>query len=313
MKVLITGASGMMGSHLVEFYLQEGEEVHVMVRPRSDLGNLKVKDGITFHSVDIRDSYGVLKVVQEGFDVIHHMAAITFVPYSWDNPHDTIETNVVGTINVLEAARRGFNPVIHIPGSSEEYGLINSDEVPIKETTLLRPHSPYGVSKVAQDLLAQQYHKNYGIKTVITRTFNHTSPNQAGYMIVPTLIRQALEIRSGQKISFFLGNLSAVREMIDWRDVIVAYRLAVQKCRYGEPYNVAIAKGYSVRELLEHVAKIAHTTTEYVQDPTRMRPTDIPVLVGDGTKFQRETGWEPAYTIMETLQAIYDYWKSRFP
>lgn len=305
----------MIGSHLIEHYIQGANEVHVIVRPRSDLGNLQqVKDLVTFHPVDIRDAYGVLKVVQEGFNIIHHMAAITFVPYSWDNPHDTIETNVVGTINVLEAARRSStDPIIHIPGSSEEYGLIEPDEVPIKETTLLRPHSPYGVAKVAQDLLAQQYHRNYGVKTVITRTFNHTSPNQAAYMLVPTLIRQALEIRRTKRSSFSLGNLDAVREMMDWRDVIVAYLLAVGKCRYGEPYNVAAGKGYKVRDLLELVASIAQTTTVCDLDSSRIRPTDIPVLVGDGSKFQRETGWKPQYSIRDTIQAIYDDYSSRSP
>ncbi len=311
-RVLITGANGFVGSMLAESYLQKGWIVHGTVRERSNLAFLEgIKDKIVLHVCDIRDAHGVYRIVSEIYDVIHHLAAQTYVPSSWSSPTETFETNVIGSLNILEAVRltrgRYQNPIIHIAGSSEEYGFVKEDEVPIKETNPLRPSSPYGVSKVAADLLFQQYHRSYDMRTLITRSFNHTQIRRGGHFVSKTVCRQAAEIKKGKRDAFFLGNLDPVRDFTDGRDMVEAYHLAVEKCELGEPYNICTGVGYAVKELVNAVSNIAGIEAQVKQDPAKMRPSDVPILLGDNTKFVDATGWKPKYTMLDTLKDIYEW------
>jgi len=310
MRVCITGINGHVGSWLAEFYLKKGYEVHGIVRPRSNLTFLQGLEGLKLHLCDIRDAHGVMEVLKNEFNIIHHLAAITFVPYSWENPSDTIETNVLGSVNVLEAVRRSFHSddaILHVAGSSEEYGYVKPDEVPITENNPLRPHSPYGVSKVAEDMLAQQYYRSYGLKTVVTRAFNHTSIRRGDHFLTKQVVIQAARIKKGLQEHFILGNLEAVRDFLDVRDVLQAYFLAVEKCNYGEPYNVSSGIGLSAREVVDIVAGIAKIPNKAVEDPSRVRPSEAPILIGDSTKFREKTGWRPTIPIEETLSQMYEY------
>src|SRR3989344_5672532 len=201
MRALITGITGFVGSHLAEYLLSKNIEVCGAVRWRSNKENINhIEDKIKLIETDIKDPYSVERLVKESKpDCIFHLAAQSFVPASIHAPQETLTTNIIGTVNVLEAVRRfNKNIKIQIAGSSEEYGLVYPDEVPIKETSPLRPMSPYAVSKVAEDLLGFQYFKTYGLHTIITRAFNHTGPRRGEVFVTSNLAKQIAEIEAGK-------------------------------------------------------------------------------------------------------------------
>lgn len=308
MRVLITGITGQTGSYLAELYAEKGWEVYGFVRQRSDLVNLtKVDKVVNLRTQDIRDPHGVLSNVREiRPDIIHHLAAMTYVPYSWNNPLDTFETNVLATINVLEAARVVEpTPVVHYAGSSEEYGLVEPKDIPLTEETLVRPGSPYGISKYTSDLLCQQYWKSYSLPTIITRAFNHESPRRGVQFISTQVVLQALAIKAGKQLTFKLGNLDSIRDFSDARDVVEAYFLAVtnRNVKPGTPYNICSEKGYKIREVVNMVKQeLELGDVPVMVDPARVRPSDLPVLVGSSRKFRKATEWKPKYSFEDTLR-----------
>src|SRR3989344_4952752 len=213
--VLITGISGFVGSHLAEYLLSKNFEVHGTIRWRSRLDNINdIKDKLKLIETDMRDAHSVARLIKESEpDYIFHLAAQSFVPTSWHAPQDTVTKNVIGTINLLEAVRSaGKDTKIQLAGSSEEYGLVHPNETPIKETNPLRPMSPYGVSKVAEDMLGFQYFKTYGMKIVVTRAFNHTGPRRGDVFVTSNFSKQIAEIEKGIKEPVIsVGNLEAQR------------------------------------------------------------------------------------------------------
>ena len=311
-RILITGINGMMGSYLAEYYLNHGCDVHGTVRQASNLRYIKeIQDKLILHRTDLLDSHGILDVVKTGFDIIHATASITYVPYSWMNPNHTVDVIVKGTVNLLEAVRRAnHDTVFHYFGSSEQYGIVSPEDIPLKESHPLKPHSPYGVAKTSGEMFSRQFHETYGMKTVITRAFNHESERRGREFIGPTIARQAIQIAEGRRKNYSLGNLEAVRDITDYRDIVNAYTLAVKKCDWGEPYNVCSMKGYSVAQIVTMVSRIAGITAGVEVDPARVRPTDIPVLIGDSTKFKEKTGWKPMYSYEDTLKNIWGAFKS---
>src|SRR3989344_2597446 len=266
MKVLITGITGFVGSHLAEYLFAEGYDVYGTIRWRSRLDNItQIKDKIKLVETDIRDSYSIEKTIDTVEpDAIFHLAAQSFVHSSFNAPQETLSTNIVGTVNLLEAVRASdCNPVIQIAGSSEEYGFVLPNETPIKEANPLRPLSPYGVSKVAEDMLAFQYHKSYGLKTIITRAFNHEGPRRGEVFSTSNFAKQIAEIEKGVKQPvMFVGNLNASRDFTDVRDVVRAYALAVQKCDYGEAYNICSGRSWKINEMLQLLLSFSHKKIE---------------------------------------------------
>jgi len=218
----------------------------------------------------------------------------------------------VGTVNLLEAVRSSsVNPVVQIAGSSEEYGLVLPNETPIKETNPLRPLSPYGVSKVAEDMIAFQYHKSYGLKTVITRAFNHEGPRRGDVFSTSNFAKQIAEIEKGVKQPvMFVGNLNASRDFTDVRDVVRAYALAVQKCDYGEAYNICSGRSWKINDMLQLLLSFSKKKIEVRQDPARMRPSDVEILLGDYSKFHKKTGWQPKIPFEQTMKDLLDYWRN---
>ncbi|UCG70965.1 MAG: GDP-mannose 4,6-dehydratase, partial [Thermoplasmata archaeon] len=215
-RVLITGITGFVGSHLADLLLAKGLEVYGTKRWRSKIENIThIMEKLHLREADLRDGHSLFEVMREVKPhYIFHLAAQSFVPTSWRAPADTMETNAVGTINLLEAVRKvGIDPAIQMAGSSEEYGLVYPDEVPIKETNPLRPLSPYGVSKVATDMLGYQYHKSYGMKIVVTRSFNHTGPRRGEVFVTSNFAKQIVEIEKGLRAPLIrVGNLEAKRD-----------------------------------------------------------------------------------------------------
>jgi len=314
-RVLVIGISGFVGSHLAEYLLNEGLEVYGIIRWRSRMDNIKhLKDKLHLFEADIKDAHSMQTAVDETQpDYIFHLAAQSFVPASWNAPAETLTTNIVGNVNLLEAIRKSnCDPIIQIAGSSEEYGMVHPDEVPIKETNPLRPMSPYGVSKVAQDLLSRQYYLSYGIKTVVTRAFNHTGPRRGDVFVTSNFSKQIAEIEKGLiEPIMYVGNLNAKRDFSDVRDVVRAYWLAVTKCEYGDVYNICSERVRTIQFVLDLLLGVTNKNIEIKKDPARMRPSDVEILQGDCSKFREKTGWKTKIPFEKTMEDLLNYWRER--
>ncbi len=314
MKALITGITGFVGSHLAEHLLKQGVEVWGTTRRRSPRDNIShLLDSIRLVEMDLRDATAVVEALNEAEpEWIFHLAAQSFVPTSWRAPDETFQSNCIGQIHLFEALRvLKASPKVLIAGSSEEYGMVLPEELPITEENPLRPLSPYGVSKVAQDLLGWQYHKSYGLPVVRTRAFNHTGPRRGSTFVSSNFCHQCALIQRGKKEPVVeTGNLDAVRDFTDVRDVVRAYVLALEKGVPGEVYNIASGAGVRIGDLLQMVLEVAGLKgkVEIRSDPSRIRPSDVPVLIGDASKFRALTGWMPHIPLDQTLSDLYHYW-----
>lgn len=314
MKVLITGITGFVGSHLVEYLLtKKNIEIYGIIRWRSDIANINhLKEKLKLYEADMRDFVSVKGMIAKiKPDKIFHLAAQSFVGTSFHAPQETLTTNIIGQLNILEAVRSlGINPFIQVAGSSEEYGLVHKNEIPIKETNPLRPLSPYAVSKIAQDMLGYQYFKSYGLNIVITRAFNHTGPRRGEPFVSSNFAKQIAMIEKGkQKPVIHVGNLEPIRDFNDVRDIVRAYWLSLEKCKPGEAYNISSGKGYKIKEVLDILLSLTKIKVKIKQDSERMRPSDVPVLVGDSTKFRKITGWKPEIPFEKTLKDLLNFWR----
>ncbi len=316
MRVLITGITGFAGSHLAEYCLARGDvEVFGTARWRSRMDNVQqIVDQITLIDCDLKDSVAVRHCLTEARpDYIFHLAAQSFVPTSWKAPVETMTTNVVGQINIFEAMRElRLESRVQLACSSEEYGMVYEDEIPIKESNPLRPLSPYGVSKVAQDLLGYQYHESYGLFTVRTRGFNHTGPRRGDVFVSSNFSRQIAMIEKGkQEPVVKVGNLEARRDFTDVRDMIRGYWMALESGEPGEAYNIGSGKDITIQSMLDILLSFSTIDIEVRQDPERMRPSDVLVLRADNTKFCTLTGWKPEIPLEKTLEDLLNYWRER--
>ncbi|MBI4967317.1 MAG: GDP-mannose 4,6-dehydratase [Rhodospirillales bacterium] len=313
MRVLITGITGMVGSHLADYILAEkpGVAVHGLVRWRSPMDNIRsIRERIQLHQGDLRDLNSLVAVLKEARpDRIFHLAAQSYVTVSFHQAADTLATNVVGTANLLDAVRlAGLDPMIHICSSSEVYGQVTADEVPIRESNPFRPASPYAVSKVGEDMLALQYFLSWGLKTVRTRMFTHTGPRRGDVFAESTFARQIAEIEAGLRPNpVRVGNLDSVRTLADVRDAVRAYWLLLEKCPPGEVYNIGGLRTVTVGEILEHLKRLAKGPIEHAVDPARLRPSDVTLQIPDISKFQKATGWKPQVAMEQTLADLLDY------
>lgn len=340
MRVLITGVTGFVGSHLAEYLATlDGVEVFGMYRWRSRLdnladlraaGSLNVIEGgasdiaaiqrafvpgtVNLIAGDLADALSMRIVVAAARpERIFHLAAQSHVPTSWNSPAETMRTNVEGQINLFEAVRAaGIDPLIQIAGSSEEYGLVHEDETPITETNDLRPLSTYAVSKVAQDRLAYQYWRSYGLRCVIARGFNHCGPRQTENFVVATLAQQIAAIEAGmQSPVIHVGDLTSARDLTDVRDVARAYWLLLERCAPGEAYNIGSGTTRTIREVLDCYLTLTNVKIAIEQDPNRLRPSDVKILLADDTKFRAAAGWKPEIPFEQTLLDTLNYWRAR--
>ncbi|MGP8321247.1 MAG: GDP-mannose 4,6-dehydratase [Methanosarcinaceae archaeon] len=313
MRVLITGITGMVGSHMAEYILSNHPEVeiHGLIRWRSPMDNIQnIQSRISLHHAELRDLnslINLLKIVKP--DRIFHLAAQSYVTVSFDAPSDTIHTNVIGTTNLLDAVRiTAIDPRIHICSSSEVYGQVRGDEVPIKETNEFRPASPYAVSKVGEDMIALQYFLSYGIKTIRTRMFTHTGPRRGDVFAESAFARQIAEVEAGlRKNPIKVGNLDSVRTFADVRDAVRAYWLLLENCTPGEVYNIGGTETMTVGEMLELLKGMVKCKIEHVVDPALLRPSDVTLQIPDVSKFQDETGWHPKISTRQTLLDLLNF------
>ncbi len=313
MRVLITGIAGFAGSRLAEHLIALPDtEVHGVIH-RSDLRIRHLQPRLHLHRGDLRDPTWVHELVQQVQpERVYHLAAWSDVGGSWAHPWAAYELNILCQLNLMEALQR------HVPGcrilvvtSNEVYGLVRPEDIPIREETPFRPNSPYGVSKIAQDMMALQYWNSHRLPTVRARSFNHLGPGQAADFVASAFARQIAAIEAGlQEPVLRVGNLDAVRDFTDVRDVVRAYWLLLERGQAGQVYNVGSGVGRSIRWLLETLLAMTSVPIAVEQDPSRLRPSDVPISVCDNRRLVETTGWQPAYPLEQSLRDVLDYWRA---
>ena len=320
MRALITGITGFVGSHLAEYILENHTEVEVagFVRWRSPKVNIEgVLDRVALYYGNLLDFPSVRSMLAEYKpDVIFHLAAQSYVDFSFLAPIETLETNIVGTCNLLEAVKQlkqsdSYNPVIHICSSSEVYGQVTEDEIPIKESNPLRPASPYAVSKVGEDMLALQYWSSWKIKTIRSRMFTHTGPRRGEVFVVSNFAKQIAMIEA-QLVEpvVKVGNLDSVRTFSDVRDAVRAYWLLVNKCQPSEVYNIGGVETMTVGQMLDKLLAMSTVKNIKVEvEPTRLRPSDVTLQIPCVDKFYKTTRWKPEIPFEKTLEDTLEYWR----
>ncbi len=315
-RVLVTGVTGFAGSHLVDYMLTRGDcQIFGIQRWRSRTENVEhFADQITLLECDLRDATSTRDALEKVRpDWIFHLAAQSFVPTSWTAPTESLTTNILGQVNLFEGVRHvGLKCRIQLACSSEEYGMVRPDEVPIKETNPLRPLSPYAVSKVTQDMLGYQYWMSWKVDSVRTRGFNHEGPRRGPVFVASDFAKQIADIEKGRKPPVLsVGNLEARRDFTDVRDMVKAYWLSLEKCEPGEAYNICRGRAWAIREVLDLLLGMTKAKIEVRQDPARLRPSDVPVLLGDNSKFVKATGWQPTIAFEQTLLDMLEHWRAR--
>lgn len=317
MKILITGITGMVGSHLADYVLAEhpSVEVHGLVRWRSPRDNIRpILNRITLHLGDLRDLASLTNLLDRiRPSRIFHLAAQSYVDQSFTAPIDTLDTNILGTANLLEAIRLSkTDPAIHICSSSEVYGQVRPEEVPITENNVLRPASPYAVSKVGEDMLGLQYFLSYGIKTLRTRMFTHTGPRRGSVFAESTFAEQIAERELGLANGpVKVGNLDSVRTITHVKDAVRAYWTLLEKCPPGEVYNIGGEETATIGEILEVLKSHATVPISHEVDPARLRPSDVTLQIPDISKFKKATGWAPQITMQQTLVDLLNFHRIR--
>ena len=322
-KVLVTGISGFVGSHLAEYCLKQGDEVYGTILSHHLGDEVKHLKGIlgqlTLRECNLMNRSAVFKVLNEVKpDVIFHLAAHSFVPFSWKEPQEALQNNIISELNIFETIRDlklEDKTVIQIACSSEEYGLVKPEECPIEETNELKPMSPYAVSKIGQEYLAKQYHQSYKLKTIITRAFNHEGPRRGIDFVTSAFASQIAKIeKTGMGGIIKVGNLEAIRDFTDVRDMVRAYYLAVisDKIKYGEPYNICSGEGHKIKEVLNILKEEATVTIVSEEDSKLSRPSDVELLVGDCSKFKEVINWKREIGFEKMLLDILNYWREEY-
>ena len=306
MRVLITGVTGFVGSWLARHLLEESDGAGVwgMVRWSSDRTAVEALPGLHLVQGDLTDGASLVGALRESRpDVLFHLAAASTVASSWNHPAEILEVNAVGQARLFEALRSlDLSPVVVVPCSAEAYGRVDPSRCPVTEDEPFRPVSPYAVSKAAQDLMAYQVHAARGLPVIRMRPFNHTGPGRPDRFVASSFARQLAEMEAGLRPPVLrVGNLEAVRDFSDVRDVVRAYRLAAERGTPGEVYHVCSGRPVAVREVLEILVSRSTVDPRVEPDPERLRPADIPVLWGSAEKLHRATGWEPSIPLERTL------------
>jgi GDP-4-dehydro-6-deoxy-D-mannose reductase len=313
MRVLITGVSGFVGGHMVDLLRAEAPQAEI-VGLDSRPGNRARSLGIEIVKADLQDPVSVRRALEQVRpDRLVHLAAQSSPQRSWEDPAGTLKTNLLGLLHLLEAARTlSLEPRLLVVGSAEEYGLVQPHQMPLREEAPLRPASPYAVSKVAQGFLALQYALSLGLPIVRTRTFHHTGPRRGEQFAESSFARQLAEIEAGRRPPWVeVGNLDAVRDFTDVRDVVRAYWALLDRGAPGEVYNVCSGRGVKMTDLLEELVALSGLEVEIRVDPSRLRPLDVPVVVGDPSRLCAATGWHASIPLSRTLRDLLDHWRER--
>jgi GDP-4-dehydro-6-deoxy-D-mannose reductase len=312
MRILITGVTGLIGSHMASFAIAKGHTVWGLRRFRSDNKNILDIPKLKVISGEITDPTSVDRAIAISKpDIIFHFAGQSYPSESWDAPEYTIDVNLIGTLRILESVRKMKKPAkIFIACSSAEYGL--TKKLPTTEDTLLKPVSPYGVSKLAAEALGYQYFVNYKIPVYLGRYFIQVGPGQDERTSIQTFCKQMALIEKGEvKPVIFTGNLGTKRDFLDVRDGVAATWAIVAKGKPGEPYNICSGKAPRMNDVLKMVISKSKTKVEVKVDPARLRPTDEPIIWGSNAKIFKDTGWKPKIALADTVSRVLDYWRQK--
>jgi GDP-4-dehydro-6-deoxy-D-mannose reductase len=314
MRALITGINGFVGGYLAEHLLTTGTwEVAGLARQQA-LALKTLNERVTYIAADLNDrDQTLMALASVRPDVIFHLAGQSNVPRAFADPHTTVQTNIGAQLNLfLAVLQLRIDPLIIVASSNEIYGMVRPEALPLTEETPLRPVNPYAVSKAAQDLFAYQYHISHQLRTIRLRPFNHIGPRQTEAFVVPAFAAQIARIEAGlQPPVLRVGNLTAERDFSDVRDIARAYDLAALHGEVGAAYNVGNEQAVSVRRLLEILLTFSTHDVQIEPDPSRMRPSDVPRVVCDASRFRADTGWKPHIPLEQTLFDTLEYWRSR--
>lgn len=310
MRVLVTGATGFAGRHLVDLLLEAQNQVFVLLRSRSSLESLPDHPLIFPIEGDLLDRNDIAESINQSKpDVIYHLAGQAYPSISWQNPAFTIQVNTGGTANLLEAAAAYGRPKVVVVTSADMYGQVSESDLPLTEASPPHPRHPYGVSKWAAAELVRLYWERYQLPVSEARPFNHIGPRQALGFVVPDFASQIAAIKLGQTdAAIQVGNLDAQRDFCDVRDVVQAYKSIADNGLPGESYLICTGRPVPIYRLVDILADIAQVKPDIAYDPARMRPSDVPVLFGSAAKLQKQTGWQPKISLDESLQDVLAEW-----
>jgi GDP-4-dehydro-6-deoxy-D-mannose reductase len=314
LRALITGANGFAGSHLAEYLLEHTDVAPYGLGLGSQDHIVHLKGKLIFSETDLCDPEQVREVLAKVRpDLVFHLAAQAYVGVSWKDPWGTLANNIHAQLNVLQGMVDLSLPArVMVVGSNEEYGLVRSDELPVKETNPLRPDNPYGVSKIGQDMLGLQYYNSYGLHVVRVRPFNHIGPRQSDQFVAPAFARQIAEAELGLREPVIrVGNLSSQRDFADVRDVVRAYYLILTRGQAGEVYNIGSGEPRLISDLLDTLLQFSKLDIKVEQDQSRLRPSDVPIIYCDPIKLKECTGWQPTISFEQSLYDVLEDWRQR--
>ena len=316
MRALITGVTGFVGPYLAaELVGEPGAELFGMALDASAAkANGALPAGLETLEGDITDDGSIRTVLEAARpQVVFHLAGASSGAAAWHRPAECLEVNALGTLRLLEGVRRlGLDATTVVASSGEVYGSADDEAHPLTEESPLRPLSPYAASKASQDLVAAQYPRAYGMRVIRLRLFNHTGPRHPEQFVASSFARQIARIERGlQEPVIRVGNLDARRDFVDVRDVARAYRLAARRDLRGEVFNVCSGRAVSIRQVLDLLRGLARCEVTVRTDPERMRPADIPLLIGDPSRFREATGWAPTIPIERTLADLLEWWRQQ--
>ena len=308
-RCLITGCEGFIGSHLADFLVERGFKVFGTIYEEDSPNIMYLEGKVHITHCDMRDREkveGLLKEIKP--DIIFHLAAQSYVTVSWEDPEETLKTNILGSFYLLEAVRKYFpEAVVEVVGSSSVYGPRKENELPLREDADFRPTSMYAVSKVGEEVLGYFYYKVFGMKVIRVRPFNMTGPRKL-YDACSDFSRGIVEIEKGLRDELEVGNLETVRDFTDGRDAVKALWLLTEKGKPGELYNLCSGKGWKMKDILNLLIRLSGREIKYKVSPERLRPFDDPIYIGDNSKI-RSLGWEPQIPMEKTLSDMLDWWR----
>lgn len=313
-KILITGIHGSGATYLAEYlYTLPNLEIHGISRWHTDRQvKSEVINKINIHECDLTDLGSVIRALELSQpDYIFHLAANANVKLSFTSPASVLNNNINGTVNLLEGLRiLNLKPVVQLCGTSEVYGQVKKEEIPIKETQNIDPVNVYAISKFVQEKLVKSYFNSYGIPIIITRAFGYINPRRPD-IFSSAFAKQIVDIERGNKTVLKHGDLNSIRTLLDVRDIVEAYWVAANNCEYGEAYNIGSTTPVKVGEYLEELKKLAKCEIKCETDPNLLRPVDVTLQIPDVSKFYKATGWTPKYTYEETMKFLLDHYRNK--
>jgi GDP-4-dehydro-6-deoxy-D-mannose reductase len=321
MKVLVTGAGGMVGSHMVELLFNRGDDV-IGIWHKNKKNIEQIKLPIKFVQCDLRYAQGIDELIMDFMpDQIYHLAAQSYPTVSWVSPTETLDVNINSTVNIYEAIKKArkykdaeYNPIVVVACSSAEYGetlneLQRKGEVYVKEDAQLQPLHPYGVSKVGQDLISFQYYMNDNIRCIRARIFNSTGTRKVND-VTSDFTKRAIEAEKTNVWKLRVGNLDTKRAIMDQRDLVKALMLLAEKGKVGKVYNVSSEYIYQMKDIVSMIEKQINHKLETIVDNKLIRPTDEKIIVGDITDLKKDTGWSQDISMEQTISDMLDYWRN---